>query len=586
MRTFGKFVESISPKFNKTMVEGLSYHRLRSAIGYIDRFIKYGCQGKTQTHLRYLGYKELMPKDELKLLFNKVSRTEYDIAENDIYLVEFYFQYGTYDEILKYHFYIPFASKGNVVHLSGNRLLVMPVFADKVISIGERIIFINILTAKYNFTRSYGSVVVGERYNRVPIINTEFYKNPSKKQDDTTGANTTVMHYLLANYGYEETMKMLLGFVPAPTYKEEVEGCVVVKSTGVPPQGYIRDKLKYVPTQIRFAIPEALYNESVLMAVGNIFYIVDNFPDIVSIADLESTVMWKRLLGEIIHSGNHSLFYLTEKINAHFNDLNSRFDDIITDKLRDVGVEASTLIELIRIIFQNFNTWIMNASPRSLYYNKTYEVESFALSNITSRITRIVLDINKEELRESARMQELGKTGDQYRMLELKAVDKIMRKYAKMRTVFSLKNERLFVASIDSSTDHHYPKNTAMVIQQESDFMNVKKQEVNTSERKKLVASMATIGSIFGLSKNNPTPLIRMNPYVNVDTKTGTVLPHPLYNHIIEATDKLLANMVLSESVDTSLLERVMGNVENADDPHYDDDMDDDNFDPDQIDID
>src|SRR5574344_373515 len=130
MRTLASFIEEISPKFNKQMVEGICYHRLNTAITYIDRFIKYGCQSKTQTHLKYLGYKEVMPKDELKFLFNKTSKTEYDIAENDIYLVEFYFQYGDVEEPLKYMFYIPFINKGNIIHLSGNKLLVMPVFAD------------------------------------------------------------------------------------------------------------------------------------------------------------------------------------------------------------------------------------------------------------------------------------------------------------------------------------------------------------------------------------------------------------------------------------------------------------------------
>ena len=104
MRTLGSFIKDISPKFNPVMMNGLAYYRMNHSIDYIDRFIKYGCQSKTQTHLKYLGYKELLPKDEIKFLFNKTGRTEYDIAENDIYLVEFYFQYGESDEIMKYMF--------------------------------------------------------------------------------------------------------------------------------------------------------------------------------------------------------------------------------------------------------------------------------------------------------------------------------------------------------------------------------------------------------------------------------------------------------------------------------------------------
>jgi hypothetical protein len=538
VKTLAKFIADKAPKFNKEMVEGICYHRINKAIDYIDNFIKYSCSSKTNTHLQYLGYRELLPKEEIKFLFNKTSKVIYDIAENDIYLVEFMFKYGNEENIRKHQFYIPYMNKGNIIHLSGNNFLVMPILSDKVISIGDKIIFINILTAKYSFTRTYFSVVVNDRFNRVSIVNTELYKNQVKKLEDTTKANTTVMHYLLANYGYSKTMQMLLGFVPKPVYDYSKGDKTVIKSSGNPPHGYIRNKTMYSPTNIKFVVDNEQYNEDVLYCIGNIFYVIDNFPESISIDELDNTRVWKRLLGEIIHSGNHGLSYLSEKINAHFNDLNSNFDTITINKLKDIGVTSNSLIELLGIIFKNFNKWIMNAEVRSLYHNKTYEVESFILSHLTSRITRIVLDINKEELRVNSDI------------LDSKIVDKIFKKYFVTRAIFSIKKEKQYVTSIEYSGDHLYPKNTAMVIQQESDFVNINDTNVNTSERKKIVASMSTIGSILGLSKKNPTPIVRLNPYVNIDLKTGTILPHPVYNEIVERTDRLLANIVLSDSVE------------------------------------
>lgn len=197
-------------------------------------------------------------------------------------------------------------------------------------------------------------------------------------------------------------------------------------------------------------------------------------------------------------------------------------------------------MELLVVIFLNFNKWIMNSQSRSIYYNKTYEAESFILGHLTSRITRIVLDINKEELR-------IG--GQQ---LESKVVDKIFKKYFVTRAIFDIKKDKQYISSIDYSGDHLYFKNTSMVVQQESDFVNVNTPDVNTSEKKKVVASMATVGSIFYLSKKNPNPLIRVNPFVNVDFRTGTVLPHPLYNDIIEQTDALLNNVSTDDDISDS----------------------------------
>jgi len=544
LKTLAKFIASKTPTMNKQAMEGLCYHRLNYAINYIDNFIKYSCNSKTNTHLQYLGYRELSPKEEIKFLFNKTSKVIYDIAENDIYLVDFMFKYGDEEQVRHHQFYIPYMNKGNIIRLSGNSFLVQPVLSDKVISIGDRIIFINILTAKYSFDRSYSSIQVQQvgqstgSYNRVSIVRTELYKNQVKKLEDTTKANITVMHYLLANYGYTKVMQMLLGFIPTPVYEHTKNDKVILSSTGNAPHGYIRSKQLYQPTNIKFLVDEDKYNEDVLYVIGNIFYIIDNFPEAITIDELDNTLIWKRLLGEIIHSGNHGLAYLSEKIHAHFNDLNSNFDTITINKLNDIGVDSNNLIKLLLVIFRNFNNWIMNAEVRSLYHNKTYEVESFALSHLTSRITRIVLDINKEELRVNSDK------------LESKIIDKIFKKYFVTRAIFSLKKEKQYVTSIEYSGDHLYPKNTAMVVQQESDPVNIKKADINTSGKKKIVASMATIGSILGLSKKNPIPIVRLNPYINIDPMNGSVLPHPLYNNIIEETDKLLANIVTSDNIE------------------------------------
>lgn len=574
MRTLGNFIAERTPKFNQPLVEGLCYHRINRAINYIDNFIKYSCQSKTNTHLTYLNYKELTYKEEMKFLFNKTSKVVHDIAENDIYLVKFMFQYGDEPEPREYYFYLPFMHKGNIIHLSGNKFLAMPVLSDKVVSVGDKIIFINIRTAKYSFTRSYFSVVINDNFHRVSVVNTELYKNQVKKLEDTTRANTTVMHYLLANYGYTKTMQMLLGFVPQPVYDYAKKDKVVFRSTGNVPSGYIRNKLLYKPTNIKFLVDEDKYNEDVLYCLGNMYYILDNFPESITIDELDNTVVWKRLLGEIIHSGNHGLHYLNEKIGAHFNDLNSNFDTITVNNLADINISANNLMELLGVIFKNFNSWIMNNESRSLYYNKTYEVESFILSHLTSRITRIVLDINKEELRING-----GK-------LESKVVDKIFKKYFVTRAIFSLKKEKQYVGSIEYSGDHLYFKNTSMVVQQESDFININNPDVNTSERKKIVASMVTVGSILGLSKKNPTPLIRANPYVNIDYATGTILPHPEYNDIIEKTDRMLANIGMDDNIDDKdVIDNDLINdlaameVGNDDDGDSDEDTDDDTMD-------
>ncbi|EKD89685.1 MAG: hypothetical protein ACD_33C00007G0003, partial [uncultured bacterium] len=425
-----------------------------------------------------------------------------------------------------------------IITLSDNKFLAMPVLADKVISIGNRVIFINILTAKYNFNRIYYTILVNNKFTRIPVIITQLYKNQSKKLDDTTKAHTTVFHYLLANYGYTETMMLLLGFVPTPVLEYNKDDKVIISCTGSAPPGYIKNKNIYNPTKIKFLIDKDKYTEDVGYYLGNLYYILDNFPDSITIDELNSPLLWKRLIGEIIHSGNHQLIYIMEKINAHFKDLNSSFDTLTISKLSDTKIEASSLMSLLMVIFKNFNNWIMHSEIKSLYHNKAYEVESFLLSRITSAITRAVLDLSKEELRINSEK------------LDSKIVDKILDKYFKTRIIFSIKKDKLYLASIEYSGDHLYPKNTAMVVEQESEPINIKSTEVASSERKKINASMVTIGNILGLPKKNPTPIVRLNPYVNIDEATGTVIPHPIHNDIVNRTEQLINNVISSDTIE------------------------------------
>ncbi|EKD89672.1 MAG: hypothetical protein ACD_33C00010G0001, partial [uncultured bacterium] len=115
MSALGKFIASRSPVMNKKAMEGLCFHRFNYAINYVDNYIKYSCSSKTNTHLKYLGFRELPYKEEIKFIFNKSNKFLFDVAKNDIYLVEFLFQYGDEEDTRKYLFYIPFMRKGNII---------------------------------------------------------------------------------------------------------------------------------------------------------------------------------------------------------------------------------------------------------------------------------------------------------------------------------------------------------------------------------------------------------------------------------------------------------------------------------------
>ena len=561
MTTLHSFIKEQTPKFNKSVVEGLSYTRMKHGLQYIDKFIYYICNNKNSrsNNLRYLGYEVVTPEEEVKMNLRS-SKAFHDVSKNTMYLVKFKFQYGNEQQIREYPVYLPYILKGNRFLLAGSNFLVMPVFSDKVISVGEQGIFIDILTAKRNFSKFYRTFKYKGVYKHIPLITTLLYIKNDTKLDPTTRAKITVMHYLLAEYGYSETMRLVLGYVPKPVY--DTKETNVLTTTGLVPKGWLKHKDLYEPTKIKFIINEDENEEHALYCVGNVMYIIEEFADRITINDLDNPLVWRRLLSEAILSGAYSISYLHEKITAHFNELNSNLNVTIVEKLKAVGIEVSTFMELMMKIFINYNNWIMAKSSKSYFYNKTYEVETRLFAYITNEFTKVVLDINKEEIRAN------------HKLLDPLMVDKSFSKYIKMRKIFSLKNENVFITSVEYAGDHLYPKNSRMVAQQEANAINKKKKSNNTTSKHKISAESAVIGSILGLSKSNPIPNIHINPYVRLDPVTGTVLPHEGYEDIIERTNILLSNISLDGDVE-DISDMEPGDTE-SDDSSYDDYDDDD----------
>lgn len=571
MSVLSDFIEARSPKFNRKMVEGLCYHQLNNSLQYLDDFIRYSTSGKTKTHLTYLGCRSLTPKEEYRLTVDgKKNKYICDIAQSDLYAVEFRFSYTGVPEEKKVFMYLPYLAKGNTLHISGAKFLVSPVLADKVISIGDSVIFVNVRTAKYNFRRIFHLINVNGVMISSPVIITELYRNQSKKLENTTKAVPTLLHYLLGVYGYSKTMMMMLGFIPKITYGVPIDGDskVVIKSSGATPRGYIKEKSLYRTSNMHVVIDADQNTEDAQYIIGNLFYLIDNFPESLTLANLEDTVIWKKLLGEIIHSGNYQISYIMEKMNTHFKDLLSDLDSITVNKIRDVGHDVVHMIDLLAVILGNYNRWIMTADAKTLYNTKAYEVEIYALNKIISNITKCVLDISKEELRIEGVP------------LEPKDFNKIIDRYLKRKSIYALRNDKLITASIEYAGDHLYPKNTSVIVEQESNPININKEpDSSTVERKRLSAPMITVGSILGLTKKNPTPIVRMNPYVTTDPVTNTVLPHPLYADIIERTGHLLNNLIATDQgVNPSLIF--------DDDLDIDNDQDDEDEDTETIDSD
>lgn len=566
--TLDEFIKRKTPPMNKRVAEGLSFHEMKNALNDIDRHLKYASLDRTRTHLKYLRHRVLPPREVFNIRFKTSSTRPYDMAKNSMYLVEFIFHYADEEEPRTQIIGIPYIDKYNTFILNDKEWLLEPTFADKVVSIGDSQIFINVITAKYTLGRILYTILEDNLPRNVSVMVGELYRNQVKQGDDTTKAKSTFIHYLLGYYGYSKTMEIVLGFVPKPVYDvENPDEFTVYSSTGSKPDGFVGPESNYRKNTIKFIVPKDKNTPETLYCIGNVLYVLDNFSNsIVDINQLDDPLIWRRYMGEIIHTGNRAISETMRQMSMHFKDLDYEFNASTIQKLEDIDIKATGLIQLLTTIFINFNRWIVTGSERSIYGNKTLEVNPYALSRVTSAFTKLYLNINKEEQK--------SPNG----ILTPEEVSKVFKDHLNEWLMNGLRNESLFVSSIEDSSDHSYFKKTAFISRQESNSVNTANKGGNTSTRHKLTASMATQGSALYLSKKNPDLGQRQNPYVTLCPVTNTVLPDPDFFKIVEDTDVMLATTFTTEG-NYDLGDSLDPDVDNED--YYDDEGDVDQFEDD-----
>lgn len=525
---------------NKKIMEGMTYHEVKDAMAYIDNKIRYIELDRTNTHLKYHGCRILTPKETAAFRFNNNSTRPFNLAESNIYYVEYTFSYNGDSEERKCIMALPWIGMGNEFKIFDKMWNVMPTITDKVISVGDSQIFVDVSVAKWTIRRSTHTVIEDNKVRNLSIVLAEIYTKQSNRLPPTTNAKPIMMHYILANYGYTKAMEMLLGFVPEVTVSNETpEGMVVIKSRSAPPDNYILSKKKnkndlevdviagYMPNPIKFLIKPEQDRPEVVYILGNVLYILDHFPNEISINQLDDTVVWKRYIGEVILSGKYSVALLLEKMNIHLDGFNQPLEreDII--KLGDLGVTCTNVFELMVVIMKNFNTWIMKSDSRSFYHHKTIEAARHVLIKITSCFNLLYFDINKDELMNGGLP------------IDIDRVDNAFKKHIKTNNITSIRYEKMFVQIVEDSTPHRYFKGTAFINKQEGNSIN--KTKGKGGPKNKLSAPMSTVGSLFYLSKSDIDPFKKVNPWITLDPKDNTILPDPEFGDIVEATGVSLA---------------------------------------------
>jgi hypothetical protein len=527
-----------TPPMNAAVMNGLACLHMKNAEEYIHAVFT-GVNKSLQQHgLVYVGYERCTAEEEY-MESTKVRNNKriYDLAPTDIYMVRYMFEFNG-KPIPPRYIYLPFVGPGGLMRISGSLYHLSPVLSDKVISPDNHSVFVRLLRDKVTFWRKGYAMVINGKRGSTEICWSQIYRkqNDKRRIQATTKALTSVAHYLFAKFGFTDTFQKYAGFVPLVSEggfspeSHPPEQWIIAESTAatshIKPRTYIGEY--YTPTRLQLAIPREHWNPMMQALVAGLFYVVDHFPDRLKTESLDSTTVWMILLGEIVFSAQFGANKLFQNIQEHFSSLDNCVDKIIVEKLAEIGYNIDNFYDLMAMIMGTWNDLVSKNERSSLsMYGKNLEILYYALYPITSDIFMANFKLNKQASKKP---------------LTENDVIEAFNRNLKSRAIFELAADSIVAESVSYSGDHMYPKITSRLASQEN------WQGQGGGRRRRLVigpdqhlnVSQIEVGSVLFLSKANPSPTTRINPFVHVDLATGTIVRNPDMVKLLDHTQQLL----------------------------------------------
>lgn len=560
---FTRMTKKYTPVMNRRIMEGMAVESLKYIEEQLDSQIRSVCQGLPSC-LQYIGYERCTSQEEYEEITRlRANRRTFDLAHSSVYLVKYFFvftdQLGKEHPIVR-HIYLPFVGQAGILSISGSKYHIVPVLSDKVFTPGNDSVFVRLTQDRNNMFRTYNTIMINDRRETRYVAWATIYRSPEARRAGTSvkKPRTLLVHYLFGKYGFTKAFQRYTGAVPIYGYdiditpeKYPADEWMICQSTRRKPDTCMEKY--YRPSRIRLAIRRSDWSQEMETMVFGFFYVIDHFPDrfepqrmmsgdVVdgdgvihddTIANteeerrrilasyLDDLSLWMILIGIIVFGSLRGENTLYKDIAEHFESLDAYLDTEAQKKLSEKGIVLENYYDLLNHISVHFNEMIQEGNDSGLnVYGKNLEILSYVLYDILYGFTTMKFSLNKAANR---------------RPLSLKDVTANLQQYVKMGEIFKIHTGKIITKAVSYSGDHMYPGITAVIAEQENRAGAARGQTNRTvvGAQHRIDLSMVTVGSVLNLPKSNPTPVARINPWVTIDEKTGTVLPHPKFEDLI-----------------------------------------------------
>lgn len=539
-----KICRQITPPLNPDVMRGLATRYLKDAVGYIDTVTRRNFH-EAVPGMEYMGYEVCTPEETFREITRmRSNRRLYDCASSSIFMIKIKVGLRVNGELQPFqekYLSLPYCTDGGLMKLGGTLYHIKSVLTNKVISPGHKLLFVRMLGTRKNFFRIGYSIKVDGETKTTFVVHSAIYdaKGTSKKgtAPATTKAVSCMTHYLLLRYGYTEMCRKYLGHIPVvgtsktitpENYPSTDWHIVSTAHIHVKPPGVVEQT--YESSDIRIAVRKDKWDQGTISLISELFYVIDHFPTHVQVEHMDNCTSWRILLGYILVGGQYTIGRINSQMQEHLTSLDDFVDEFASDKLSEKGYEVRDFYDLAATLSMRFPDLLSENDRAGNIYEKYYDVIYHVMRPITYALTK-----TRYALQHAAKRDRPGR-GDAGNAALFNSLNQVFIRRLQSGAVFNLNKDDTVLETVSYCGDHWYPRITSKVSEQEKASGGKGGSRRGMSDADHLDVSMIEGGSLLFLPKGNPTPVANKNPYVNIDARTGSIIPNPELKDLLERT--------------------------------------------------
>jgi hypothetical protein len=517
-------MQGSSSVFNQAVIDGIAYRDIKSAKQYIEKIIRCAEQ-QYPPGLVFIGSHRVDPYEEYRVVThntksnNKSNSRTFDLAHSDVYLVKYEFTYFG-EKLDPQYLYLPYVRKGGLIYISGKQFAISPVLADRLFSVGMDDIFIPMPRGKVTFNyQNYSFICDGQRVSKnvawSSLHNRDAKKNKMAKSTmiHLARTNSTLMHYLLCKFGFEETFKMY-GKADVQCIHEDQAtpenyppaDWVLCRSTKSKPDAVRirREAYAVIASPLVLVIPRSQFSELLEYMVAGFYYAVDHFPDAMDEEYVKWSFQWRVMMGWILFGDEPGSGKLEEDVTTHLKSLDGYVDLDVTENLKSEGIDCKHIYDLFGYIIENMPDMLRKASGNvGSMYGKQLMVLRYVLKDINNSIFEFLFKL----------------TSNNKKVLTKQEINTLLGNHFRIRQILKLNSGKGHgeVSSVSSPNDNMFFKITSNLVQQQDTAGKGKGRETKpVDETMYLNASFAEAGGYIVLPKSAPIGNTRLSPNVRL----------------------------------------------------------------------